>query len=160
MNIKELSSLIYNSGGLHQSLQQICNCLITDVNYYTWVGFYFMNYTNKTLHLGPFAGKPTDHLIIPFGKGICGQVAQSGSTYIAENVNEESNYIACSVDVKSEIVVPLYVGQELIAQIDIDSDEVNAFGKEDEKLLKDIAELLAKKYPNELKNYLNVFLLP
>ncbi len=151
MNLK---TLIRNTDDLHLSLTTICTHLYNDVKYYSWVGFYFMNHTNQTLHLGPFAGKPTDHTVISFGKGICGQVAISGKTYIAEDVSRESNYIACSIEVKSEIVLPLYVEGKLVAQLDIDSHEVNAFGKEDEKQLNDLLEFLAEKYPAELKNYL------
>ncbi len=147
--LKTIPSLL--SETIHESLGEICGLLQQKVPHYTWVGFYFMNHRKKQLHLGPYSGKPTDHNIIPFGKGICGQVAVSGETYLAENVEEEDNYIACSVDVRSEIVVPLYVGDGLVAQLDIDSDQVNAFTEADEKFLKEVCSLLARTYGSQLE---------
>lgn len=121
-----------------QKLKQITELLQQDAEKYTWVGFYFMNHTNETLHLGPFTGKETEHTVIPFGKGICGQVAATGETYLAEDVNLESNYIACSHDVRSEIVIPVYDGGQLVAQLDIDSRMINAFDEEDQHFLNHI----------------------
>ena len=127
-------------------LFEICNLLQQEVGHYDWVGFYFAEAKTKTLHLGPFAGEPTDHKVIPFGKGICGQVAVSNETFIVEDVNAQDNYIACSITVKSEIVVPLFLNGENIGQIDIDSNTIDAFSEKDDKFLgtvnKKIAELL------------------
>ena len=133
------------------ALQQLCDLLENEVDKYTWVGFYFMNHATRQLHLGPYTGATTDHTIIPFGKGICGQVAVSGNTYLAENVEEESNYIACSVDVKSEIVIPVYNGHQLVAQLDIDSNVLNAFAPEDEALLREICTMIGKSFGNSLR---------
>jgi GAF domain-containing protein len=69
--------------------------------------FYFANQESKTLHLGPYVGAETDHTVIPFGKGICGQVAVSNENFVVPDVAAQDNYIACSFTVKSEIVVPL-----------------------------------------------------
>ena len=65
-----------------QRLQNICNLLTQQVSYYDWVGFYFANHESQTLHLGPYVGAPTDHTVIPFGKGICGQVAVSNNNFV------------------------------------------------------------------------------
>ena len=121
-----------------QKLHKICQYLEENVSHYDWVGFYFANHDKKTLHLGPYAGDPTDHKVIPFGKGICGQVAESHNTFLVDDVNAQDNYIACSINVKSEIVVPLFLNEKNIGQIDIDSHTKNAFRKEDEDLLIEI----------------------
>lgn len=139
---------------LADKLFEVCSVLKNNVSHYDWVGFYFAEEETKTLHLGPFAGEPTDHKVIPFGKGICGQVAESNETFLVEDVYAQDNYIACSIYVKSEIVVPLFVNDKNIGQIDIDSNTVNAFSDEDESLLIEINTLISKniqKNPTDLK---------
>ncbi len=116
-------------------LQGICKLLKESVPYYDWVGFYFKNGDKEELRLGPFAGEPTDHTIIPFGKGICGQVAVSNENFVVPDVQVQDNYIACSLNVKAEIVVPLFLKGENIGQIDIDSSTPDPFTNEDERLL-------------------------
>ncbi len=98
---------------------------------FDWVGIYVMNHEDNVLELGPYIGTPTEHVRIPFGKGICGQVAVSGETFHAPNVNEEDNYIACSLDTQSELVVPIFNKKgELVAQLDIDSHSKATFSPE------------------------------
>lgn len=140
-----VDSILDSQLSLEDKLYKICQYLEQNISHYDWVGFYFANHEKKTLHLGPFAGEPTDHKVIPFGKGICGQVAESNDTFLVEDVNAQDNYIACSINVKSEIVVPLFVDGKNIGQIDIDSNKVNAFSTEDEALLKAINASIAKK---------------
>lgn len=118
-----------------QRLTEICELLQAAVGYYDWVGFYFANPAEKTLHLKAFAGEPTDHTVIPFGKGICGQVALSNENFVVPDVKAQDNYIACSITVKSEIVVPLFKDGENIGQIDIDSHVEDPFSAEDERFL-------------------------
>ncbi|WP_394750406.1 GAF domain-containing protein [Spongiimicrobium salis] len=125
-------------------LQQICDLLKASVPYYNWVGFYFKNGDKNELKLGPYAGLPTDHVIIPFGKGICGQVAVSNENFVVPDVAAQDNYIACSIDVKSEIVVPLFVNGENIGQIDIDSNVADPFSEEDERFLEFVNEKVAE----------------
>jgi GAF domain-containing protein len=125
-------------------LQEICNLLKENVTHYDWVGFYFRNGTKEELKLGPYAGTPTDHTIIPFGKGICGQVAVSNENFVVPDVQAQDNYIACSITVKSEIVVPLFVNGENIGQIDIDSNTPDPFTEEDERFLEFVNEEVAK----------------
>ena len=128
-----------------EKLQNICQLLSDSISYYNWVGFYFANHDTQTLHLGPYVGAETDHTVIPFGKGICGQVAVSNNNFVVPDVAAQDNYIACSFTVKSEIVVPLFVNGENIGQIDIDSHVIDPFTEEDERFLefvnKEIAEL-------------------
>src|SRR6476620_12395066 len=79
-----------------EKLKNLCQFLSNSVTYYDWVGFYFANHDNKTLHLGPYVGAETDHTIIPFGKGICGQVAESNANFVVPDVSAQDNYINCS----------------------------------------------------------------
>ena len=129
-----------------EKLLQICKLLEQNISYYTWVGFYFANHETKTLHLGPYVGAPTDHTIIPFGKGICGQVAVSNENFVVPDVQAQDNYIACSFTVKSEIVVPLFVNGENIGQIDIDSNVLDPFTEADERFLEFVNSEIAKLY--------------
>lgn len=116
-------------------LEEICELLKGEVEYYNWVGFYFKNGDKDELKLKTFAGEPTDHTIIPFGRGICGQVAVSNKNFVVPDVQAQDNYIACSIDVKAEIVVPLFKNGENIGQIDIDSHVPDPFSEEDEEFL-------------------------
>ncbi|WP_297694382.1 GAF domain-containing protein [uncultured Eudoraea sp.] len=125
-------------------LQQVCDLLQESVPYYDWVGFYFKNGNKAELKLGPYKGAPTDHTIIPFGKGICGQVALSNENFVVPDVKAQDNYIACSINVKAEIVVPLFVNGENIGQIDIDSNTSDPFTQEDERFLEFINKEVAK----------------
>jgi L-methionine (R)-S-oxide reductase len=118
-----------------EKLQEICNLLQQSIDYYDWVGFYFAQHETQTLHLGPYTGAPTDHTVIPFGKGICGQVAVSNQNFVVPDVSQQDNYIACSFTVKSEIVVPLFVNGNNIGQIDIDSNKIDPFTTKDERFL-------------------------
>ena len=127
-----------------QKMQAVCDLLRERIPYYDWVGFYFRNGEKEELKLGPFAGTPTEHTIIPFGKGICGQVALSNENFVVPDVTAQDNYIACSVSVKSEIVVPMFKNGENIGQIDIDSDVADPFTKEDEQLLEFVNREVAK----------------
>ncbi|GLU43683.1 GAF domain-containing protein [Allomuricauda sp. NBRC 101325] len=125
-------------------LGEICELLRINVNHYDWVGFYFKNGDKEELKLGPYAGAPTDHTIIPFGKGICGQVAVSNQNFVVPDVAAQDNYIACSITVKAEIVVPLFVNGENAGQIDIDSNTPDPFTAEDERFLEFINAEVAK----------------
>ena len=129
-----------------EKLLAICELLNQNVPYYNWVGFYFANQETQTLHLGPYVGAPTDHTVIPFGKGICGQVAVSNQNFVVPDVSEQDNYIACSFTVKSEIVVPLFVNGKNIGQIDIDSHEIDPFTSEDERFLEFVNQEVAKLF--------------
>ena len=126
-----------------EKLLKICQMLQDSINYYNWVGFYFANPEAKTLHLGPYVGAPTDHTVIPFGKGICGQVAVSNENFVVPDVTAQDNYIACSFTVKSEIVVPLFVNGKNIGQIDIDSHVLDPFTEADERFLEFVNQQVA-----------------
>jgi GAF domain-containing protein len=131
---------------VNERLLAICELLESNIAYYNWVGFYFRNGEKEELLLGPYVGEPTDHKVIPFGKGICGQVAVSNQNFVVPDVAAQDNYIACSITVKAEIVVPIFVDGENIGQIDIDSNTPDPFTEADERFLefvcKKISEIL------------------
>ena len=116
-----------------------------EVSYYNWTGFYFMNDEKQQLEIGPYVGAYTDHTVIPYGRGICGQVAVSGKTFEVPDVHAQDNYLACSLATKSEIVVPIYKGENLVGQIDIDSHELDPFTQEDHDLLEAVANFVAQR---------------
>ncbi|WP_298760713.1 GAF domain-containing protein [uncultured Psychroserpens sp.] len=128
---------------LNERLLAICELLENHVDYYNWVGFYFKNGDKDELKLGPYVGEPTDHTIIPFGKGICGQVAVSNENFVVPDVAAQDNYIACSITVKAEIVIPIFVNGENIGQIDIDSNTPDPFSEADERFLEFVCEQVA-----------------
>jgi L-methionine (R)-S-oxide reductase len=146
-NLKLQISLIIDAIDTKENkLQAICDYLESEISYYDWVGFYFKNGDKEELKLAQFTGEPTEHVIIPFGKGICGQVAVSNKNFVVQDVTQQDNYISCGWKVKSEIVIPIFVNKENIGQIDIDSHTANVFTEKDEELLeftcKKIAEIL------------------
>ena len=147
MNFNELkpkiSDLVSNSSSLDTTLKDVCELLKSSITYYDWVGFYFKNGEKEELKIGPYAGATTDHEIIPFGKGICGQVAVSNENFVVPDVNSQDNYIGCSLNVKSEIVIPLFVNNINIGQIDIDSNTIDPFTQEDERFLEFVCESVA-----------------
>jgi len=147
MDLQELKgnidTIVSNTSSKEEKLQQICDYLASEIPYYDWVGFYFRNGDKEELKLAQFNGEPTDHTIIPFGKGICGQVAVSNENFVVQNVNEQDNYISCGWKVKSEIVIPIFVNEENIGQIDIDSHTVNPFTPNDEDLLEYVCNKVA-----------------
>ncbi len=129
----------------YNTMERICSYLQNEVNHYDWVGFYMANHEKQTLHLKAFAGIPTDHDVIPFGKGICGQVAVSNENFLVDDVTAQDNYIACDIHVKSEIVIPLFVNGDNVGQIDIDSNSINAFSQEDAQFLEQLNAAIAEK---------------
>jgi len=140
----QVSNIIEHSISPSNAMQEICDLLRNEVSYYNWVGFYFKNGDKQELKLGPYSGAPTDHIIIPFGKGICGQVAESNENFVVPDVNAQDNYIACSITVKSEIVIPLFKNGKNIGQIDIDSDIADPFSKKDERFLEFVNQKVAE----------------
>jgi GAF domain-containing protein len=110
---------------------------------YNWVGIYLL-YGNE-LVLGPFVGRPSPHTRIPLGRGICGAAASEKTTIIVDDVNADPRYLACSLDTKSEIVVPILLDGEVLGELDIDSDRKAAFGTADQALLEGVAMLLAPR---------------
>lgn len=135
--------LLTADGERDDLLSAVCFLLKDEVEYYDWVGIYTADLGKKELKLGPFAGEITEHIKIPFGKGICGQVAMTQKTYISQDVTGEDNYIACSPWVKSEIVVPIMKGKKFVAQLDIDSHTKASFDGDDVMFLEALSAEMA-----------------
>jgi len=119
--------------------------LKSQVPHYSWVGIYLLE--GDELVLGPFRGKPSPHTRIPLGRGICGAAATEKATIIVDDVNSDPRYLACSLETKSEIVVPILDGSRVIGEIDIDSDTPAAFGPADRTLLESVARALVPLFP-------------
>ena len=128
-------SILANTNTRKEKLNEVCDLLEREISYYDWVGFYFKNGDKDELKLAQYTGEETEHTIIPFGKGICGQVAVSNQNFVVQDVSNQENYISCGWKVKSEIVIPIFVNKENIGQIDIDSHTANVFTDKDEQLL-------------------------
>jgi L-methionine (R)-S-oxide reductase len=111
--------------------------------HYTWAGIYLLE--GDELVLGPYLGKPSPHTRIPLNRGICGAAASQKATIIVDDVNDDPRYLACSIETRSEIVVPIMRGDTVLGEIDVDSDGVAAFGDQDRQLLETVARALAQK---------------
>ncbi len=143
----EVENILDRDVTRHEKLFAICELLADEISTFSWVGFYLPDVDGtEELVLGPFVGPPTDHSRIPFGRGICGQVALSHQTFVSQDVQSEENYLACSVDVQSEIVVPIMVGDTFVGQLDIDSNTKKSITKEQRELLEEICELLSDEF--------------
>ena len=141
----QIQSILNDSESeVNKRLFMVCELLEAHIDYYNWVGFYFKNGDKNELKLGPYVGEPTDHTIIPFGKGICGQVAVSNENFVVPDVHAQDNYLSCSITVKAEIVVPIFVNGENIGQIDIDSSTIDPFTEADERFLEFVCKEVAK----------------
>ena len=123
-------------------LKKICKLLASTVEYYDWVGFYISEQGRRELVLGPYVGTPTDHIRIPYGRGICGQAADVKGTVVVQDVSSESNYLSCSIHVRAEIVVPVMRADSVVAEIDIDSHTPSPFTVDDERFLSSLAVLV------------------
>ena len=141
----EVLALLGRPASPRDRLQALCALMQERVPHYDWFGFYLARKTEALLDLGPFAGEATEHVLIPFGRGICGQAAESRETFVVDDVSAASNYLACSIKVKSEIVVPVpSPGKDAVAgEIDIDSHRVAAFTAEDRAFLERLAARVA-----------------
>ena len=126
-----------------RAMERAVAILKRDMPAYTWVGIYLLE--GNELVLGPFLGKPSPHTRIPLGRGICGAAATEKATIVVDDVHADPRYLACSLETKSEIVVPIMSGDRVLGEIDIDSDRPAAFGPDDRRLLEAVAALLAAK---------------
>ncbi len=145
--LKEVEKITAEKVSLLHKMQSICKLLMDNVEYYHWVGFYLVDEQNpRELMLGPFEGAPTEHTRIPFGKGICGQAAETEETYVVQDVQKETNYLSCSIDVRSEIVVPIFVGEKIVGEIDIDSHVAAPFDEKDNLFIEKLAEMIGAQF--------------
>src|SRR5580700_84264 len=128
------------------SLQEFCVAIIADrLPAYNWVGFYMLDPNDgNVLVLGPFRGAPTEHVRIPVTEGICGAAVAQGETVIVEDVSTDPRYLACSIETRSEIVVPIRANGKIVGEIDIDSHATSAFGSQDRNFLEECATVLGQ----------------
>lgn len=154
---RELERGAERRAGLHL----VCDLLHQELSHYNWIGFYLAEPVDRVLVLGPFAGQPTDRLRIPYGRGVCGEVAVR-----EDELPERRGFRARSAAVQSEIAVPVMVSESarpadgarsadgaapplrsLVAVIDVDSYRLAAFSREDEDFLVKLAEAAAPFVP-------------
>src|ERR1700690_2905217 len=128
-------------------MQEVCKLLHERMLKYNWVGFYMLEPDTHppVLVLETFVGAMTPHTRIPLNQGICGAAASSGKTVVVDDVSKDPRYLACSLETKSEIVVPVFVKGQVAGELDIDSHFPAAFAAEDQKLVQFCAELVGKK---------------
>jgi len=112
--------------------------------HYTGVYIYLLD--GESLVLGPFRGRPTEHTRIPIGAGICGRAARVKETVTVDDVAADAEYIACSLETRSEIVVPILRGDRVYGEIDIDSDVPTAFSLQDRNFLEEVAKAIAPRF--------------
>jgi L-methionine (R)-S-oxide reductase len=138
-----LQSAIAAAPAPESAMQQAVRLLKDAMPHYSWVGIYVLE--GDELVLGPYLGKPSPHTRIPLGRGICGAAATEKATIVVDDVNADPRYLACSIETKSEIVVPIMRGDRVLGEIDIDSDQAAAFGARDRALLEPVAAMLADR---------------
>jgi L-methionine (R)-S-oxide reductase len=143
----EISTLAKAAPTAQALMQDICNLLHERMLKYNWVGFYMLEPGTQppALVLETFVGAMTPHTRIPLHQGICGAAASSGKTIVVDDVAKDSRYLACSLETKSEIVVPIFVKKQVAGEVDIDSHFAAAFGIDDEALVQYCAEVVGKK---------------
>jgi GAF domain-containing protein len=142
--VSQLQTNANGAASRDELLVQAVHILKRERERYDWVGIYLLE--GDTLILHNFLGKPTEHTHIPVGQGVCGVAVAEGANQIIGDVTRLDNYLACSVETRSEIVVLIRRGAEILGQIDIDSDLRDAFDSKDEQLLEEVAGLLARHF--------------
>jgi L-methionine (R)-S-oxide reductase len=144
--IVELDALAHGADSAEALMKGIVLLLHARLTRYNWVGFYMLEKEgdHDVLVLGPFEGTMTPHVRIPLHQGICGAAASSGKTIVVDDVNAVPRYLACSLETKSEIVVPVFVNGKVAGELDIDSHFRAAFGADDRQLCEHAATLLGK----------------
>ncbi|MGB2625873.1 MAG: GAF domain-containing protein [Candidatus Acidiferrum sp.] len=142
--IKALDTLAAKATSPEDLMKSIVLLLHEKLTRYNWVGFYMLDLKGdpNMLVLGPFRGTMTPHTRIPLNQGICGAAASSGKTIVVDDVNADSRYLACSLETKSDLVVPIFVQGKVVGELDIDSHFSAAFGPEDRKLCEHAATLV------------------
>ncbi|MEX0904465.1 MAG: GAF domain-containing protein [Balneolaceae bacterium] len=144
---EQAQQIIYSDGSKENKLQAICVLLDREIEVFDWTGFYLVAPDEeRMLELGPYVGEETEHTRIPFGKGICGQAAETLDTFVVQDVNSAENYLACSIHVQSEIVVPIMKGDEFVGELDIDSHTKDAITPELTVLCEKICKELSSAF--------------
>jgi putative methionine-R-sulfoxide reductase with GAF domain len=139
----EMRELVFAAKGPEDVQSRVVISLHKNFPHYNWAGIYRLE--GENLVLGPFQGKPTEHVSIPVGRGICGAAVVSKKTEVVPDVGADARYLACSLETRSEIVVPVIKGGAFWGEIDIDSDRASAFGPDDVEFLEAVARLLSDR---------------
>ena len=142
--VSQVEQIVDSSASRDEVLRHAVQILRQERELYNWVGIYLIE--GETLVLHNYIGKPTEHTHIPVGKGVCGVAVAQGANQIVGDVTMLDNYLACSNETRSEIVVLIRRGMDILGQIDIDSDLENAFTTEDEGLLSRVADLISRRF--------------
>ncbi|MGP0099160.1 MAG: GAF domain-containing protein [Terriglobales bacterium] len=147
---KEIGRLHSEARTADQLMEGICALLNQHMLKYNWVGFYMLEpgANPPVLVLGHYRGAMTPHTRIPLNQGICGAAASSGKTVVVDDVSSDSRYLACSLETKSEIVVPVFLNGQVAGELDIDSHFPAAFATADRQLIEYCAQLVSKKLEN------------
>ena len=140
---EEITAAIIAAPNAAVAMNDTVRLLKERLSHYTWAGIYLLE--GDELVLGPYLGKPSPHTRIPLGRGICGAAATEKATIVVDDVNSDPRYLACSLETKSEIVVPIMQAETVLGEIDIDSDQPAAFGDHDRVLLERVAAALAAR---------------
>lgn len=142
----ELNALASGATSAQQLMEGITKLLHQKMLRYNWVGFYMLEKggPQDVLVLGPFRGTMTPHTRIQLNQGICGAAASTGKTIIVDDVSADPRYLACSLETKSEIVVPVFVEKKVVGELDIDSHFLAAFAPEDRALCEHAASVLGR----------------
>jgi L-methionine (R)-S-oxide reductase len=143
----EVTELAQSAPTANDLMQKMVRLLHERVLKYNWVGFYMLEPGAKPpmLVLGAFEGAMTPHTRIPLNQGICGAAASTGQTVVVDDVSKDPRYLACSLETKSEIVVPVFVHGKVVGELDIDSHFPAAFNAEHQDLVQHCALLVGKK---------------
>ena len=143
----ELTELAGAAPGAQILMQAMVKLLHDRMLKYNWVGFYMLEPGAQPpmLVLGAFEGAMTPHTRIPLNQGICGAAASSGQTVVVDDVSKDPRYLACSLETKSEIVVPVFAHGKVVGELDIDSHFPAAFTPEHQDLVQHCARLVGKK---------------
>src|SRR6202158_5174607 len=144
---KEVTTLAQAAPTGKDLMQGVCKLLHERMLKYNWVGFYLLESGAEppVLVLGAFQGAMTPHTRIPLNQGICGAAASSGRTVVVDDVSKDSRYLACSLETKSEIVVPVFAHGKVVGELDIDSHFAAAFTAEHQDLVQHCARLVGNK---------------
>jgi len=139
--IDQIQNLVDSDKPRDLVLNETARLLKENFPKYNWVGFYLMD--GEELALGPYVGKPSPHTRIKLDSGICGAAVREEKTIIVPDVKTDPRYLACSLETKSEIVVPIRKGEKIVGEIDIDSDELNTFDEQDKNFLENLSQILS-----------------
>ena len=142
--ISRIEEQVNSEASRDDVLRDAVKILKQEREHYNWVGIYLLEGDMLVLH--NYVGKPTDHTHIPVGKGVCGVAVAQGANQIVGDVTRLDNYLACSAETRAEIVVLIRRDGQILGQIDIDSDLEDAFNGDDELLLNDVADLIARRW--------------